>query len=89
MSGATLALGFYTTSFGKDGSVVKVDSTNASSIELNSFISIDTSGKVTLLNHRAEMGQGAYQAVPSILAEELEVNLNDVNIIFGPGNEKK
>lgn len=89
MSGATLALGFYTSSFGKEGSVVKVNAANASTVELNSFISIDTTGKVTLLNHRAEMGQGAYQAVPSILAEELEVNLNDVNIVFGPGNEKK
>lgn len=58
-------------------------------VELNAWISIDTSGKVTIINHRAEMGQGSFQAVPQIIAEELEVNLNDVKIVFGVGNEKK
>jgi isoquinoline 1-oxidoreductase beta subunit len=58
-------------------------------IELNAWISIDTKGKVTIINHRAEMGQGSYQAVPQIIAEELEVDLNDVNIIFGKGNSSK
>ena len=58
-------------------------------IELNAWIRIDTSGKVTILSHRAEMGQGAYQAIPQIIAEELEVNLNEINIDFAPGNNKK
>ena len=35
------------------------------------------------------MGQGAYQAIPQIIAEELEVNLNEINIDFAPGNNKK
>src|SRR5437773_6508175 len=35
------------------------------------------------------MGQGSYQAVPQIIAEELEVDLNDVNIVFAQGNRNK
>ncbi|MGC4021257.1 MAG: molybdopterin-dependent oxidoreductase [Cyclobacteriaceae bacterium] len=58
-------------------------------IELNAWISIDNSGKVTITNHRAEMGQGSYQSVPQIIAEELEVNLDQVNIVFAQGDGKK
>src|ERR1700754_891141 len=67
----------------------KVVKVGTSDVELNAWISIDHNGKVTIINHRAEMGQGSFQAVPQIIAEELEVNLDDVKIIFGVGNEKK
>ncbi|MEJ0031837.1 MAG: hypothetical protein WDO15_16325 [Bacteroidota bacterium] len=42
-------------------------------------------------DHQSPCGDGTrfVQAVPQIIAEELEVNLNDVKIIFGVGNEKK
>jgi isoquinoline 1-oxidoreductase beta subunit len=33
-------------------------------IELTAWISIDKTGKVTILNHRSEMGQGSFQSVP-------------------------
>lgn len=89
LTGTALVLGYYLPAQGKEGRVVSLDNAKNLGLELNSFVSIDTSGAITLVNHRAEMGQGSYQAVPSILAEELEVNLDDVNIVFGPGNEKK
>jgi NADH:ubiquinone oxidoreductase subunit D len=38
-------------------------------IELTAWISIDKTGKVTILNHRSEMGQGSFQAVPQMIAE--------------------
>ena len=82
LTGAALMLGISA----RARQVVKA---GTSDIELNAWISIDTSGKVTIINHRAEMGQGSFQAVPQIIAEELEVNLNDVKIIFGVGNQKK
>lgn len=88
MSGTVLALGYYIPSFGEEGSVIKASTASDMGVELNAWILIDTSGKVTLINHRAEMGQGSFQAVPQILAEELEVNLDAVNIVFAPGNEK-
>src|SRR5258708_14666492 len=57
--------------------------------ELMSWISIDPSGKVTILSHRSEMGQGIYQAIPQMVAEELEVSLDKVTIGFAPANPKK
>lgn len=57
-----------------------VNVSNRPKTELNQFIKIDTEGKVTLLNHRPEMGQGTYQAIPMILAEELEVDIHEVQI---------
>ena len=56
---------------------------------MNAWIIIDTSGKITLIDHRAEMGQGSYQSVPQILAEELEVNLADIEVKFAQGDPKK
>src|SRR5688572_40419 len=89
MSGAVLALGFSIPSAAKDTTTVNTATASAKGIELNAWIRIDTSGKVTIINHRAEMGQGAYQAVPQIIAEELEVDLNNVDIIFAEGNSAK
>ena len=89
MSGAVLALGFSIPSAAKETTIVNTATTSANGIELNAWIRIDTTGKVTIINHRAEMGQGAYQAVPQIIAEELEVDLNNVDIIFAEGNGAK
>ena len=81
LTGAALMLGLT--------AKARVIKAGASDVELNAWISIDSTGKVTIINHRAEMGQGSFQAVPQIIAEELEVDLDDVKIIFGVGNEKK
>lgn len=89
MSGAALTLGFYLPAAGKEAQILKTQTAENLGIELNAWISIDTSGKVTIINHRAEMGQGSFQSVPQIIAEELEVDLNDVNIVFARGNSKK
>ncbi len=91
LSGAALTLGLYMPAFGKESSTEIISEATAENlgIDLNAWISIDTSGKVTITNHRAEMGQGSFQSVPQIIAEELEVNLDQVNIIFAQGNNKK
>ena len=74
MTGAALSLGFFSAD-GKNVQILKNESAENLGVELNAWISIDTSGKVTLTNHRAEMGQGSYQSFPQIIAEELEVYL--------------
>ncbi|HEY5824503.1 MAG TPA: xanthine dehydrogenase family protein molybdopterin-binding subunit [Cyclobacteriaceae bacterium] len=89
LSGAALTLGFYFPTKAKEAVVIKGDVAETMGIELNAWISIDPSGKVTIINHRAEMGQGAFQSIPQIIAEELEVDLNQVNIVFGKSNNKK
>ncbi|WP_353721271.1 molybdopterin cofactor-binding domain-containing protein [Dyadobacter sp. 676] len=56
---------------------------------LMSWVTIDPTGRVTLMCNRSEMGQGTFQALPQMLAEELEVRLEDVNVIFAPANPEK
>src|SRR6185312_15265009 len=87
LAGAALSLGFYFPAKGA-GVVTNVQPENGG-FDMNAWIRIGTDGKVTLTDHRAEMGQGSYQSVPQIIAEELEVNLADVNIVFAPGDQKK
>ncbi|PWT76811.1 MAG: xanthine dehydrogenase [Bacteroidetes bacterium] len=90
LTGAALTLGFCFPSWaGQQGAVVHWTTAEGEGIELTSWIAIDKTGKVTLLSHRAEMGQGAFQVVPQMIAEELEVNLDQVNIQFAPGHQKK
>ncbi|HEY0742997.1 MAG TPA: molybdopterin cofactor-binding domain-containing protein [Chryseosolibacter sp.] len=89
MTGAALSLGFYFPAKAKEAAILKTETAENLGIELNAWISIDTSGKVTIVNHRAEMGQGSFQSVPQIIAEELEVDLNQINIVFGVGNNTK
>ncbi|MFV8343526.1 molybdopterin cofactor-binding domain-containing protein [Flavobacterium sp. XS2P39] len=88
LGGAALCLGFYVP--GDDGAILRrpSDLTDAD-IEMCAWILINTSGKVTIVSHRAEMGQGAYHSIPQIIAEELEVNLKDIDVIFAQGNEQK
>lgn len=89
MAGTALSLGFYLPAKAKEIEVIKTSTAENLGIEMNAWISIDTSGKVTVINHRAEMGQGSFQSVPQIIAEELEVDLNSINIVFAQGNSSK
>ena len=90
MSGVAFTLGFYFPAAAKGvGKILTGPGADEKGIELTSWISIDKSGVVTVFNHRSEMGQGSFQAVPQIIAEELEVDLNKLKIIFAPGHQSK
>jgi isoquinoline 1-oxidoreductase subunit beta len=89
LTGAALTLGIFTPASGKEPEIINQKTAESLGVELNSWISIDTAGKVTIINHRAEMGQGAFQSVPQMIAEELEVDLNSVNIVFAKGHQTK
>jgi len=89
LTGTALFLGFYFPASAKAGQIITKMDPALVEVALNSWILIDTSGKITLVDHRAEMGQGSYQSVPQIIAEELEVELNNINIIFAQGNKEK
>src|SRR6516225_8814892 len=52
------------------------------------YISIEPSGKITIINPKPEMGQGTWQSIPSLIAEELEVFLDQVTIINSSGQKE-
>ena len=53
----------------------------------NAFIRINRQGVVTLVVPMVEMGQGTYTALPMLLAEELEVALDQVRLEHAPPND--
>ena len=57
-------------------------------LRLNPFVFIDPSGKVTLVAHRPDSGNGTYNAMPMLLAEELEVDIDNVEYIPASANHK-
>jgi isoquinoline 1-oxidoreductase beta subunit len=54
----------------------------------NAYISITTDGQVTLTMPYVEMGQGTYTSIPMLIAEELEIGLDQVRLEHAPPNEK-
>jgi isoquinoline 1-oxidoreductase beta subunit len=89
LAGTVFSIGFYFPAVTREAKILKAEQAANEEIELNAWIQINTSGKVTLFSHRAEMGQGVYQSLPQILAEELEVDLDEVDIAFAQGDNKK
>ena len=53
----------------------------------NAFIRIDREGAVTLVMPSVEMGQGTYTSLAMLLAEELEVGLDQVRLEHAPPND--
>jgi isoquinoline 1-oxidoreductase subunit beta len=50
----------------------------------NAFIRISKANVVTIVLNKAEMGQGVYTSLPMLIAEELEVDLRRVKVVFAP-----
>ena len=63
------------------------DNTPGGSFVPNAFIRIDRDGRVTLIMHKVEMGQGTYTSMPMLLAEELEVDLTQVRLEHAPPSD--
>jgi isoquinoline 1-oxidoreductase beta subunit len=54
----------------------------------NAFIRIGRDGQVVLTMPYVEMGQGTYTSIPMLIAEELDVSLQQVRLEHAPPNEK-
>ncbi len=61
---------------------------DGSETELNNFILITPDNKITLFNPRPEMGQGTWQSMPALIAEELELSLDEVDIRMTAGAKR-
>jgi len=55
---------------------------------LNAYVRVEPSGVVTLVLPKVEMGQGTYTSLPMLIAEELEVGLDQVRTEDAPPNPK-
>jgi isoquinoline 1-oxidoreductase beta subunit len=53
------------------------------------FISIAEDGTVTIVCHRAEMGQGVRTGIPMIVADELEADWSRVKVVQAVGDEPR
>ena len=53
----------------------------------NAFVRVDRAGRVVLILPYVEMGQGAYTSQAQLLAEELDVGLDQVTLEAAPPNE--
>ena len=54
----------------------------------NAFIRIGADGQIVLIMPYVEMGQGTYTSIPMLIAEELEVGLDQVRLEHAPPNAK-
>jgi isoquinoline 1-oxidoreductase subunit beta len=54
----------------------------------NGFIRIDRDGRVTIIVCQVEMGQGTFTSCPMLVAEELEVDLSQVQTEQAPPSEE-
>ncbi len=64
------------------------EAADANSFEPNAFIRIGGDGKIILTMPYVEMGQGTYTSIPMLIAEELEIGLDQVRLEHAPANDK-
>jgi isoquinoline 1-oxidoreductase beta subunit len=55
----------------------------------NAFVRIDRNDRVTLIMPQVEMGQGTYTSMPMLIAEELEVSLDQVTLEAAPPDDRR
>jgi len=53
----------------------------------NAWVKIGSDDTITILCARSEMGQGVYTALPTLVAEELEVDLGRIRVEIAPAGE--
>ena len=67
----------------------KASATGADTFAPNAFVRIQKDGQIVLTMPYVEMGQGTYTSIPMLIAEELEVDLDQVQLEHAPPDEKR
>jgi len=70
--------------FALPGFIARARAVSAPHAQLNAWLRIGPDDSITILVDRSEMGQGVYTALPTLLAEELELNPSRVRIAAAP-----
>lgn len=87
LSGVALILGIPNAK-ASEAAVISNLSNLEAAFNLNPYIIIEKSGKIILFNTRPEMGQGTYQSISALIAEELEISPEQYTI-KQTGGEKR
>jgi isoquinoline 1-oxidoreductase beta subunit len=84
LAGGGLIIGITLTGCGKPS-----DSAAAPGVggQPNAWLRIAGDGSITILIDKSEMGQGVYTALPTLIADELEVPLSAVKVEFAPAGK--
>jgi len=88
LSGAALFVIGYIEVKGGPPQIANLSGDESLGSKLNAYIFIDSNGKITIYNNRPEMGQGTFETIPMIIAEELELDISKVNIMASPASRK-
>lgn len=83
ITGAFLAIGFDKLAFGGNESTLKklMPEDLISGESLNPYVTVSESGEITMMAHIPELGQGIFQGIPAVIAEEMGVNMDQVTIV--------
>jgi len=76
-----VAFGIY--KYRSDGENPLLDDLGTDEAAITPYVKIDTNG-ITLITPRADKGQGAYSIQAALIAEELDVDLDQINVDPGP-----
>ncbi len=88
MKAAAAAGGGLVLSFSVPCAIGRVAAAGAEDFAPNAFIRIATDGQILLVMPYVEMGQGTYTSIPMLIAEELEVDLEQVRLEHAPPDAK-
>ncbi len=80
LSAGSLVIGFGA------GTATVVSASHHESADFNPFVKIAPDGTVTVIVKHFEAGQGTATGLPTLVAEELGVDLNEVKVEFAPAN---
>ncbi len=83
-TGATVALWLGLSAKGNPHSLTNIDDAK----NFSPYIIVESNGTITIFNTKPEMGQGTFQSIPALIAEEFEVSLSQV-VIKNTNGEKE
>lgn len=83
LTGAAFALGISNTN-----ATIQTIDVKTLQTELNPYIIIEKTGKIILFNSKPEMGQGTFQSIPALIAEELEISPDQYSVLQTGGQTK-